>query len=165
MRLISMHFKSLTQFYGREARKDFWPWVGICIAFYALSFFGLMIYTFAAFDPQSSSSLRLDMTGMIAANGAICAVIVALLAAAVARRLHDCSRSGAWGLLPLPNLTLGMVMMMRVTGDLGASEGDMGPVFMLFLNNMLYIILLLVLVVLCAQAGTKDDNRFGPPPV
>jgi uncharacterized membrane protein YhaH (DUF805 family) len=76
------------------------------------------------------------------------AATVLLLAASVARRLHDTGRSGAWGLMPLPFIIYAMVMMPRL---FGASDIADGLFFSVFINNFLYLASLLLLVVLLAK--------------
>jgi uncharacterized membrane protein YhaH (DUF805 family) len=157
-----LHLKGLAQFAGREARGRFWPWVGISAALYMVSFIGILALTLAGTDAANNGNPGSEIANLFFMNGVVCAIIVALLAAAVVRRLHDCNRSGAWGLLPIPNLAIGVIMMPMVAfGQIGIDDSAF---FTLFFNNMVYVVLLLVLIILLAQPGTAGDNRFGPPP-
>ena len=152
-------------FSGREARGSFWPWVGMSIALYTVAFMGIMALFLADVATGESRDPLAMMSNVFLMNSAVCAVIVALLAAAVARRLHDCNRRGAWGLLPIPNLAIGMVLMPMVSSEAASgAASEIDSVFPLMLNNMVYLLLLGVVIVLCAQPGTPDENRFGPPP-
>ena len=95
--------------------------------------------------------------------GCIAVITVALLAAAVARRLHDRDRSGLWGLAPLPFLSFGLVgMHYLMTSFSGPQQPDLGAFFFLFLNNITYLAILVTLVVQLASRGTEGENRFGP---
>jgi uncharacterized membrane protein YhaH (DUF805 family) len=98
--------------------------------------------------------------------GIVAAVSVILLAAAVTRRLHDSNRRGWWGLLPLPFLATGLICFPTLFGSvLAGHEPDMRLFFLLFANNLIYLICLGVLVMLLCFSGTRGENRFGPPPV
>ncbi|EGF90575.1 hypothetical protein ABI_36000 [Asticcacaulis biprosthecium C19] len=99
-----------------------------------------------------------NMMGMMAI---VFIFAISLLAAAVARRLHDRGKSGAWGLMPLPFITFASVMMPTVFAQTFA---DMGLFFTMFINNVLYIAALVFLVILLAGAGSEGENRFGPDP-
>lgn len=109
------------------------------------------------------------MSGIIYLSFAITLLAVLLLAAAVTRRLHDSGRSGAWGLLPLPFLLGGLVLMQRFIDSLppsGAASApfDQGTFMMMMLANFLYLGCLVLLIVFLALAGTPGENGYGPPP-
>ena len=163
--LISTHLKGLLEFSGREARGVFWPWVGVSIALYTVAFMGIVALFLADVSTGESREPLAMMSNVYLMNSVACAVIVALLAASVARRLHDCNRRGAWGLLPIPNLAIGMILMPMVSSEaVSGAASEIDSVFPLLLNNMVYLAMLGLLVFLCAQPGTPDENRFGPPP-
>jgi uncharacterized membrane protein YhaH (DUF805 family) len=96
---------------------------------------------------------------------------VLLLAAAVVRRLHDRAKSGFLGLLPLPFLAAGMILMPIAFDRFGASmsgknpEPDVSLIFWLFANNLLFLGGLVILIVELASSGTRGPNRFGPDPL
>lgn len=161
MRLISMHLSGLTQFSGREARKDFWPWVGITVAFYMVAFMTISIAVIAGSQTEAADGPVLPIVDLMIANAGIALVCIGLLAAAVTRRLHDCNRGGLFGLMPLPFLFASFAFMSNLADEQAEDEAVL---LMMVFNNMIYIVFLLVLVVLCVQPGTKGDNRFGPPP-
>lgn len=102
---------------------------------------------------------RMPAFGSILIACAIAAAIVtALLAAAVTRRLHDTGRSGCWGLVPVALLSTGVSGMGWLLG-----RGDVGgiPLLLLFLNNMVYLGSVALLVVFLVLPGTSGPNRFG----
>src|SRR6478609_1301890 len=96
--IITKHLKALTDFGGREARSEFWPYIGLVLA--------------ATMITMMAGSLVLVLTArgvlhpdkIIVGMAVISIIVIALIAAAVARRLHDRGLSGAWGLPPLPLL-------------------------------------------------------------
>jgi uncharacterized membrane protein YhaH (DUF805 family) len=162
--MISKHLRCLTQFSGRESRGEFWPWVGVTIALYLLLFMGSVALLFAQISSGNEESPVPVLSLMFTMNEIAIAAILALLAAAVVRRLHDSNRTGAWGLLPLPSLVIALVLMPEISaGTPNNPEPDMDLFFVLFFNNMIYLVLLIVLIVMCAKPSTIGDNRFGPP--
>lgn len=125
-------------------------------------------------DPAAASPERLDKLTAGMMNGIgdawlplalINAVAVLLLAAGVARRLHDRGRTALWGLLPLPFMVAGTLVARR-TIAIASGEPGQGP-----LDNMVLLVgpmtwvALIVLVVLMVGEGEPGPNRFGPPPV
>jgi uncharacterized membrane protein YhaH (DUF805 family) len=85
------------------------------------------------------------------------------LAAAVTRRLHDTGRAGWWGLPPLIFLIAGLALFPRMMATMMQSdEAAMGPFFLLFANNVLYMASLVGLIILLALRGTAGPNRYGP---
>jgi uncharacterized membrane protein YhaH (DUF805 family) len=83
----------------------------------------------------------------------VAAILVALLAAAVNRRLHDRDRRGYWGLIPLPFLAAGMALMPEMSTNIA-----------LIANFLAYLYGLALLVYFLVGKGTPGPNRFGPPP-
>jgi uncharacterized membrane protein YhaH (DUF805 family) len=106
------------------------------------------------------------MSQMVAVGSITVAATVVLLAAAVARRLHDRNRRGYWGLLPLPFLAAGLALMPGIFERAAAGREIPDPrLFLaLVLNNLVYLAALGFLIVLLAGPGTTGPNRFGPPP-
>jgi uncharacterized membrane protein YhaH (DUF805 family) len=93
-------------------------------------------------------------------------VVVALLAAAVTRRLHDSGRRGFWGLPPVIFLAVGLSLFPRIFQNMlsGQMTPDTLKVFgLMFANNMLYLASLGLLVFLLVRPGQLSENRFGPP--
>lgn len=98
------------------------------------------------------------------ANGIILVVMVLLFAAAVTRRLHDRGMSGWWGLMPVPLLAIALVAMPMLFGDFaGPDVPDLGLFSLIFINNMLYNVVLVILIVFLAKRTDPNINRYGPP--
>jgi uncharacterized membrane protein YhaH (DUF805 family) len=106
-----------------------------------------------------------DLAGLVAQFAIVTAFAVLLLAAAVARRLHDRGRSGLVGLLPLPFLGIGFAIMPQLFHVAVARTPDLhalGRLFpLLFVNNLVYLASLAYLVVQLVSPGTSGPNRFG----
>ncbi|MDB5679567.1 MAG: hypothetical protein JWM94_2569 [Sphingomonas bacterium] len=120
--------------------------------------------------PIEAAPLNFAMAPIV--MGVISLTVIVLLAAAVARRLHDSGRSGWWG-IPAPLFLMsGMAMMARMftaiqadTQTPGATDAMSGmpPLFgPILLNNLAYLASLLMLVILCCMASQPGDNRYGP---
>lgn len=190
--LIAWHFSRLASFSGRQTRKPFWLWtalvVGLGIVAMMLVMIPMMfeaftrIERFAAEHPEQvtrtvgpgSYSVRIegnhpelmpDFGGLVTGVGFAALVSIVLLAPPVARRLHDCGRTGLWGLIPAVFLLSGMVAMSQLLAQF-ADSGDpsFALFFAIFLNNLVYLGSLGVLIYMLAQPGTPEENRFGPPP-
>lgn len=169
--IIRMHLTRLMDFSGREARRSFWPWValqfGLAMAANAVS---MMVLIVPAILGADSADIVEQFIG--AAHDALIALaglavfMVAMLAAAVTRRLHDAGRSGAYGLLPLPFLALGFLLFHGLMSGIMAGEdlrGDVASVFTLtFLNNLVYLGTLAFLGFLLAKPSEVAENRSGP---
>lgn len=92
------------------------------------------------------------------------AIFIALTLAAVWRRLHDCGRTGAWGVLPVLFASVSFAGMFHLMGDVPA-RGSVSAVFpLVFLSNLAYFGSALALVVMLAIPGMPGANRFGPDP-
>ena len=151
--IVTRHFKTLTDFNGRETRGEFWPYAGLvflasCVAMVIIG----IAFIFIANDPFQSD---------FAWVAALSIVVIVLLAAAVVRRLHDRGLGGAWGLLPLPFLALAFFEMHREFLAFEAQEPD-SAFNTAFASGALYDISLIVLIVLLAGRSDEDANRFGP---
>lgn len=200
MNLISLHLRSLIRFSGREARQPFWLWVlavvatatVVSMAYFFVMFAGLFgrIDQFAREHPDQvtrtvgpgSYSISIngyhpeiapDFSMPILVISVIALIVITLLAAAVARRLHDTGRMGWWG-LPAPLLLLGgLANMVRMFAALHAQSGDPinGPPAAFFagfaltmLLNLAYLLSLVLLIVLCSGESQPAENRYGMPP-
>jgi uncharacterized membrane protein YhaH (DUF805 family) len=181
----------LAQFEGRDSSGRFWPYASLVLA---LAFVVMCapfvielnktfqaINSFAAEHPElttvhrgpgqvsiqiegSHPELTPDFAYLVNTIGLVAAGAVALLAAAVARRLHDTGRSGLWGLIPLPFLAFGIFGLAALI-DRFMTDGPIMPLFAgLMLNNMVYLLSLAGLVWMLGSAGTPGSNRFGPAP-
>lgn len=197
MNLITRHLTGLVDFSGRERRQPFWLWVLIVMATAMIAWMAVFMPMFAGtfgkieqfardhpdqvtrtVGPGSYSiqvngyhpELMPDFGALLPVLSFITAVIIALLAAAVARRLHDSGRSAWWGVMPIPFLVCGLVAMNMVFsafGKMSAPGAEPDPAFfayfgLLFLNNLFYLGTLGLLVFFCARKGDLGDNRFGP---
>lgn len=188
---IKYHLTNLTNFPGRETRGQFWPYAGVVVA---LSFAGMAavmmpemnasfarMQRFAAEHPelatvtQGPGSYSISIRGnhpelmpdiglMMTMMGVVFAVVVALLAAAVARRLHDRGKNAAWGLMPIPFIVFAGILMPQLFADFSEGTPNLGLFFALFVNNFLYLASLVYLIILLAGDSTKGENRYGPKP-
>lgn len=106
------------------------------------------------------------MTSFFTALQVAAVFTVALLAAAVTRRLHDGGRRGWWGLPPVIFLIVGLTLFPRLFQS--TLTGEMTPASMklfglIFINNLLYLASLGLLIFLLARESQPGENRFGPP--
>lgn len=194
MGLIGDHLRGLLRFAGREPRQPFWLWVlAVMVATTigtAVTFVPLFLDTFGKIEqfarehpdqvtrtvgPNGYSievhgyhpELMPDFTWFIGGMLAISILVVFLLAAAVARRLHDSGRSGWWGIMPLPFLLCSFGGMYRMfswipTGPTPAVAPNFLALFaVIFICNMVYLGTLIALIVLCSMASWPGDNRYG----
>jgi uncharacterized membrane protein YhaH (DUF805 family) len=183
------NLRGLARFNGRDSQRQFWPWaIIIFLVSQAAATIIVVIPIASAFarfmqmvakeaakpneDPEAADMLaeRL-MADMASEMGAIwqplavvTIVTVALLAAAVTRRLHDRGRTGLWGLLPVPFLAVS-VATMPYTFRLGMAPKEVAPMdtFLMLAGPMSWVTLI-VLVVLLVGEGDPGSNRFGPEP-
>lgn len=168
---LRMHLASLANFKGRETRGAFWPWVG---ALFALAMIvNLLIMTQLVMPvmltAETMEEVSAAMSRYAIAMAGIASVTVALLASAVARRLHDAGKSVWIGLLPLPFLAFGLFWFTRIASVMFVVDGmdpDFTNAFMLgFFNNLVYLGTLGFLVVCLAQGSEPGENRHGPHPL
>lgn len=187
-------FSSITRFSGRDSRGQFWPYAGVVIALVfaasgvAMAFVMNGIFAeahqFALEHPEAATirsspgsySISIDEThpdapmpdlglffGTLAATVGLAVI---LLAAAVSRRLHDSGRAAFWGLMPLPFLTFGLTAFpIMLTRAMESEMPDVGLFLLLFVNNLIYMIVLVSLIVLLCLRGTAGPNRHGPAPI
>ena len=187
---IKWHLASLARFSGREARGVFWPYVAMVVLFQFVLSWVLMIPVMMVMfgNMQEFVQIQEDQIAMGADSGraavmaeqmqadvvplygwvvmlslVMLAVILVLLSAAVARRLHDSGRSGIWGLAPLPFLAISN-MLMTSFFTVPSVPPTTGMLMTMFGSNALYLILLLLLIVFLAMPGSRQDNRHGSVP-
>lgn len=89
------------------------------------------------------------------------AALVALLAAAVTRRLHDSGLSGFWGLLPLPFVIYSATMFVRLNSEFETGGWDMRLFFSIMISHILGVVAMVWLIVLLARRSAPGPNRFG----
>ena len=184
-------FRNLTRFSGRDSRGQFWPYAGVVFALVFLAFgacIGLWMNAlfvdmsaFAAAHPDAATvhsspgqySIQIDgghpeapvpdFTVFFAGMWLMVGSLVLLLAAAVARRLHDRNLPAYWGVLPVPFLVIGVTVLPVLMAQMmqGQGEPNFGLFALLFLNNLVYMIALVSLIVMLAMRGTEGPNRFG----
>jgi uncharacterized membrane protein YhaH (DUF805 family) len=176
----------IARFSGRDPRRLFWPYAGTVLGLALLAWmiaFSLLLegafprlQRFARENPElvaesarGDLSVRSDYPGLLLDPARfllpmmmIFAIIVLLLAAAIVRRLHDRNRSGAWGLLPLPFLLIGLAAMPAMFGDDAGTRLALLP--WLFLSNVAYLASLGILVAMLVRKGNPGANRYGPDP-
>jgi uncharacterized membrane protein YhaH (DUF805 family) len=173
---IGRGFAGLLRFRGRDSRARFWHYAGFVVVAAQIAGLAAIVPMLARFQrfalahPDRASiasgpgyhfveirgeapELEAVTAGLFKVAAVVAAILVLLLAAAVIRRLHDGDRRGYWGLLPLPFLAAGMVLMPRGSAS-----------FALIANNLAYLYGLALLVYFLVGKGTPGPNRFGPPP-
>lgn len=181
------HLRNLGRFSGRDPRKMFWPWaIGLMITtmmvMTAVMIPAMVRMTALARQYPERSQISVGpgtysvqinghvpemapiMTTILIGVAIIAAVNILLLAASVTRRLHDRGKSGLWGLLPLPFLATGLVLMPMIFGSIERDGPPMNLFFAGFFNNIIYLATLGYLIFLLARSGERTHNRFGPPP-
>lgn len=189
LRSVGRGFAGLLRFGGRDGRAAFWPYAVLVVFFHQIGMMTAMlpaiarIYRYVVTELEHAGTtggpgdrsiaisshapdLGPVMPGMVGVMTLVTAITVALLAAAVARRLHDRDRSGYWGLLPIPFTAAGLALMPKFfTGALADPDAaEPWTMLALVLNNFAHLATLGVLIVLLAGPGTPGANRFGPPP-
>jgi uncharacterized membrane protein YhaH (DUF805 family) len=188
---IGHNLRNIARFSGRESSALFWPYAIIAILLVIGVMFALMLpeldqtmtkmARFAVEHPDQATvesgpgsfsitihghhpELTPNLGAMIPGIGISVMIAVVLLAAAVARRLHDRDRSGLWGALPLPFIAFALAMMPKVFDSFAGGAPELGLFFAIFFNNLLYLGSLFLLIALLAGEATPGDNRFGSQP-
>lgn len=188
---IARGFRSVLRFSGRDTPGQFWPYAIFLFvttqAVAASVMMPLMMRTtervreFAATHPDKVTmrsspgqvsiefrevppGLLREFTAFFHGVAVVALIVVLLMTAAVARRLHDRNLSSLWGLMPLPFLVGGLVMMPAVMASATPHNApDMRLFFALFANNLTYLATLGLLIVLLVGKSSEGENRFGPP--
>lgn len=165
------HFKKLLDFRGREDRISFWPYAALVYGIMTVASYIIMMPTMTAVMQTAVTAAAKgatepvfpDMSGLVGGMIVTNCIGILLFAAAVARRLHDGGLSGLWGLMPLPFMAYSMSQMrafFRAFSSFGTSEPDMARFNQMFLNNSIYLIALIALIVLLARRSDPGPNRF-----
>ena len=166
---LADHLRRLSDFSGRESRRAFWPYVGVMVA---VSFLAMTLAMSAFVLPVILAVEAGDKPNVFVAMSPFfltVLAVVALLAAAVVRRLHDRGVSGWWA-LPTALLLMGGIVafgieMNAFLGGAGIEDETFAGLFaVLLLLNGLYIASLLGLTTVLCLPGQPRSNRFGPPP-
>ncbi len=185
---ISFNLRNLLNFRGREPRGRFWPYAGLVIALTVVAGYMVMLpeftaslarmQEFALAHPDQATvetsgggysisirgfhpELMPDIGAMVPGLGLVAVAAIVLLAASLTRRLHDRGRTGWWGLLPLPFLAAGLLMIARIF-ELQTFDPVLFAVLMV--NNLIYLGADLFLVAQLAGERQVGDNRYGPDP-
>jgi uncharacterized membrane protein YhaH (DUF805 family) len=158
-------FASVFRFRGRETRSEFWPYAGVAVALYLVVGWAVLIPIMlpvlnASFSDHFGSFLKME-SHFLLASVLMFAALVAILAAAVARRLHDSGRSAFWGLLPLPFVVYSGTMFFRLFSQFDAGEPDIRLFLSVLVSHLLYFVAVALLIVLLALRSTPGPNRFG----
>ena len=185
-------FRRLADFRGRDGRRRFWPYALVVAVLLYVGMAAAMIpmmsgffeeaTRYAAENPEQvtvtagpgqysvrindpDAELMPDMGGLFWAMRLVFVAAGILLAAAVTRRLHDTGRPGWWGLPTLLFAAIAATLFPWVMARfMQSEEAALGPFFLLFANNVLYIVSLIGLIVLLCLKGTPGPNRYGPEP-
>ena len=184
MASIRYAFGGVLRFSGRDGRGLFWPWaIFVFLLMQAVSILIMIPVMFGRFmrviqavqkqdfssgagpDPvaveQATAQMMAGLGWLWIPTALIDAIMVALLAAAVTRRLHDRDRTALWGLLPLPFMAIG-VAFMPDTFAFAVAPAEPSPAMkLLLLQAPFFWGSLLWLGFLLAGEGTKGPNRFG----
>ncbi|QFT76177.1 DUF805 domain-containing protein [Erythrobacter sp. THAF29] len=183
-------YSNLLNFTGRDMRDQFWPFALFNVAlallvwlpFFAIEFIASFtrMRDFAEANPDKATiesgpgrfsitihehvpGLGPDFDTMLLPLAFVVPVLIALLAAAVARRLHDTGRRGWIGLVPAIIFLTAMFVMREVFSDV--EQGARSDLFFAaFGLNLAANASLVVLVVLLCTGSEPRENAFGPPP-
>ena len=185
--------RGLARFSGREPRTRFWAYAAVVIVVVFLAGAAAMSWAmeplfrdmarFASEHPEAATvhtapgqysisidaghpdAPQMDFSRFFGVLAAMVVAAVALLGAAVSRRLHDSNRRGGWGLLPLPFLAFGLIAFPAMMKDFMASpEPNLGLFLAVMAGNLLYLAALGVLILLLCLPGSAGANRFGEDP-
>jgi uncharacterized membrane protein YhaH (DUF805 family) len=188
---VFANFKRLTQFSGREPRRQFWPYVAlvyfadIVLAQFAMIpvMSGMMQHMMTlVMDPQFAAKAEAnpyqaegailgamagEMQWIAIASMASGVFLLILLAAAVSRRLHDSGIRAWWGLLPLPFGVLHMALMpsfFSMFANMFSNPGQTDASFLtlFMLNNTLSLAAMITLIVLLCRRTRDGENAHGP---
>ena len=155
-------FQSVLRFSGRDTRSEFWPYAAAAVALYLVVGWAVLIpITLAALDGSSRTDfgafLKMENHFLLASILTF-AALVALLAAAVARRLHDGGRSAFWGLLPLPFVVYSCTVFVRLFSQFETGEPDLRLFLSGFISNALYLGAVAWLIVLLARRSASGPD-------
>ena len=165
MSFLKLALSRLADFSGRDPRRLFWPYAAIVLALTIVIMGAINSVFMSTAIARVGANEMPDLSGMILTMGVEIAAVIALLAAAVVRRLHDTGRAGYWGLAPLPFLTFSLFGFYSVIKSFNQPTGDVPPLFFaVFFSNLLYMVALVSLIVLLALPTKPAANRYGEPP-
>jgi len=181
---ILYNFRNLIRFSGRDTRAQFWPYVififivqsiisviimiPIMINMMAKIFLAVQQQAAKPHAPLDQRAIDQIIQGLYSDMGSVLTItspiltglLVALIAAAVTRRLHDRNMHGYWGLVPLPFTIVGLAAMPKMFAT-WPYRPDFGLFGLLLLNSLIHLAAIIVLIVLLAQRSVAGANRFG----
>jgi len=171
--IIRYNLRGLLNFSGRDPRRVFWIYFGsifaLTIVLYSLATIPLFIRLI--FAAKAAATIPIDTANtpdpifhfaemLLWVTGAVAALMIFLVAAAVTRRLHDIGRAGKWALIPVILLFIGLSGMYRSQ----IIEQDPGAYLaLILLANMTYNLTLIILVIFLCLPSSLQENRFGKP--
>jgi len=147
-------FSNVWRFGGRDTRSEFWPYAGAVVVLYVVVFCLAQVALLA--DPP-----RITIGQIFQDHAFVVLAVVALLAAAIARRLHDSGLSSFWGLPPLPFLIYSSAAMVRLGSQFQSGAPDDLLLLSILISNALYLAVVILLIVLLVRRSTPGPNRFG----
>ena len=161
---IRHNVSRLGNFAGRDTREQFWPYAIALFTPTVVAVFAMIGKT--SFDWVMSDSDPIADFRLFLIPYVIIILFSLLIGSAVARRLHDRNRSGAWGLLPLPFVTFSMLLAPEIFPDFLARSGPPAPAAFasVMVSGFGFYGSLGLLIVLLAGQGTRGDNPYGPEP-
>lgn len=175
---IGRGFREVTRFEGRDSLAQYWPYalllgglefiVGIVVGVMAsISMITEAVHTAQSGIQPDQMAMQSDMmermVGVMPFTIGLGLIVMALLAAATVRRLHDRDWSGWWIALPVGLRLFGAVSAPWTMRWAMNPEPGLHTLFgavMGVINIAVFILLLVQLV----QRGKPEDNRFGPAP-
>lgn len=184
---LGHNLRRLHDFSGRDTRGQFWPWA--IFLFILAMIADLMVFVPVMADwmvriqryivehPEGPPVAKPgtnpfppefmpDFSPIFLPMMIINAVAIALIAASVARRLHDRDRTGAWGLAYLPFVAIGNVFGPTSFSSMtAANPPNQLLVSLLSLNGLVGFLVFILLIIQFAIRGTPGPNRFGPDPL
>lgn len=177
---VPEHFKRLLDFSGREDAGSFWPYAALVFAIVQIIgmvlFVPVMVHAMGGFAGHAgqlvtdtaaesgragSGPFQPFPAGQIALYLVVSfGLAITLYAAAVARRLHDRGKSGAWGVMPLPFIVYSTIQMPRLFGGfISQGEPDMIIGISVFFSNFFYIGTLIWLIVMLAGPSEATSEE------
>jgi uncharacterized membrane protein YhaH (DUF805 family) len=128
---------------GADTPGQFWPYAAAVLG-------GFMVVgnlvSAIVFVAMSGASADTRTAALVTTIGVAALVVVALLASAVVRRLHDRRRSVAWALVPLVSLVLAFALQARILLAWDEERGA-GPFLIAFAAGLVYFATVIALVV------------------
>jgi len=184
---VTHNLRNLANFSGRDAKSQFWPYAGIILG---LSLGVLMLAwvpefiasfaraeAFALANPDMATiiqepgsktiiihefhpDLMPNFGWLFGSLGLVCAILVMMVAASVARRLRDRGKTWLWAVPPPIFLIIGAVGMQTLFAAFARDEAGpemFGAFMLLFANNAAYLGSLGYLVYLLAGDSKTES--------